>query len=167
MEGIDLPLISDDEELDYDLLDAPDIPSGFKVQAATSVSSVKADAKIVDEATETPTEASIHQPARKRRTNETFDSDASDGEMACNVGEEDNEECGDDNGESGADKFFGRLAGRVKRLGDKRQRLVSPTLEDEEEVQDEEIREQFLGGFEQILDGKKDEQRRNVSFFVF
>nr|CAD2168151.1 unnamed protein product [Meloidogyne enterolobii] len=36
MEGIDLPLISDDEELDYDLLDASDIPSGFKVQAAVS-----------------------------------------------------------------------------------------------------------------------------------
>nr|CAD2168150.1 unnamed protein product [Meloidogyne enterolobii] len=86
--------------------------------------------------------------------------------MACNVGEEDNEGCEDDNGESGADKFFGRLAGRVKRLGDKRQRLVSPTLEDEEEVQDEEIREQFLGGFEQILDGKKDEHRRNGCCFM-
>uniref|UniRef100_A0A914KKH8 RRM domain-containing protein n=1 Tax=Meloidogyne incognita TaxID=6306 RepID=A0A914KKH8_MELIC len=163
MEGIDLPLISDDDELDYDLLDASDIPSGFKVQAATSVSSVNADAKIIDEATETPAEASIHQPARKRRTNETFDSDASDGEMASNVGEEDNEGCEDDNGESGAGKFFGRLAGRVKRLGDKRQRLVSPTFEDEEEVQDAEIREQFLGGFEQILDGKKDEHRRNLN----
>ena len=59
---------------------------------------MNADAKIIDEATETPAEASIHQPARKRRTNETFDSDASDGEMASNVGEEDNEGCEDDNG---------------------------------------------------------------------
>ncbi|KAL7073193.1 hypothetical protein ACQ4LE_007078 [Meloidogyne hapla] len=163
MEGIDLPLISD-EELDYDLLDASDIPSGSKEQIATCVSSVSVGTKTAEEATKTLVETTIHQPARKRRTNETFDSDVSDGEMVYEGvhGEDNEDEREDDNGESGADKFIGRLSGRVKRVGDKRQRLISPTLEDDEDVQDEEIQEQYLGGFEQILDGKKDEHRRNL-----
>jgi hypothetical protein len=62
----------------------------------------------------------------------------------------------------GIDKFLGRLAGRVKRVCDKKQRLEGDEILDE----DEEINEQFLGGFEQILDGKKDEHRRNVSFLI-
>ncbi|KAF7638373.1 hypothetical protein Mgra_00002056 [Meloidogyne graminicola] len=165
MDALDLPLISDDE-LDYDLNDASDIPSGSKEQISTYVSSVNVKAQTYIE-----TENTVplnHQPIRKRRTNESFlGSDVSDGEMAHeNIEEEDNNEGGCEDDElTGNDKIFGSLSGRVKRIiANKRQRLDYPSLRDEENVQDKDtIQEQILTGFEQILDGKKDEHRRNLS----